>query len=179
MRIRTMKLSKIAKSPLTYIAIAAAIITAFGAGLFALTRMNGIAASGPIEVREVVVDKTDSIIYRNPDGTWPSPIPTSAPPSGQSDDYDPIMEPDAIGIATMGKLLYLFGGGSVQLPADVYVKDFLLLPEPCSGSNCPEHPVAVLGRGNDWVAIDRHGNPIPGWSNSPAYNPDRFKFLNQ
>ena len=109
-----MKLSKIAKSPLTYIAIAAAI-AAFAAGLFVSARMNGIAASGPSEVREIVVDKTDSIIYRNPDGTWPSPVPTSAPPAVQSDDYDPILEPDAIGIATMGKLLYLFGGGSVQL----------------------------------------------------------------
>ena len=202
-----MKLSKIAKSPLTYIALAAAI-AAFAIGLFVSARMNGIAASGPREVvevvvevpvtyrnpdgawpspiptsasgpREVLVDHTDKIIYRNPDGTWPSPIPTSTPSAGLSDDYDPIMEPDAIGIATMGKLLYLFGGGSIQLPDDVYVKDFLLLPEPCSGSNCPEHPVAVLGRGNDWVAVDRHGNPIPGWSNSPAYKPDRFKFLNE
>ena len=169
------KLSKIAKSPLTYIAIAVAI-TAFAAGLLASTRMNDLTASGP---REVLVDKTDTIIYQNPDGTWPSPVPTSAPLSGQSDDYEPIMEPDAIGTATMGKLLHLFGGGSIQLPADVYVKDFFLLPEPCSGSNCPEHPVAVLARGDVWVAIDRHGDPVPGWSNSPTYKPDRFKFLEE
>ena len=165
------KLSKIAKSPLTYIALAVAI-AAFVVWLFASERMNGLAASGP---REVVIEVP--VTYRNPDGTWPSPVPTAIPLSGQSDDYDPIMEPDAIGIATMGKFLYLFGGGGIQLPANVYVKDFFLLPEPCSGSNCPEHPVAVLARGDDWVAIDRHGDPIPGWSNSPAYKPDRFKFL--
>ena len=57
------KLSKIAKSPLTYIAIGVAI-AAFAAWLFASERMNGIAASGP---REVVVEVP--VTYRNPDGT--------------------------------------------------------------------------------------------------------------
>ena len=177
MRIRTVKLSKIAKSPLTYIAIAAAI-AAFAIGLFVSAQTPAIVAD-PNEGMRVERTVVPSKIGRpGPDGAliW-TEVPT--PPTGLGDDYNPIMEPDAIGIATMGKLLYLFGGGSVQLPADVYVKDFLLLPEPCSGSGCPEHPVAVLGRGDDWVAIGRHGKPIPGWSNSPAYNPDRFKFLSE
>ena len=174
MRIRTVKLSKIAKSPLTYIAIAAAI-AAFAIGLFVSARMNGIAASGP---RVVEVDNTDSIIYRNPDGTWPSPIPTSAPPSRLSDDYDAILDPTATGIATMGKLLYLYDGESIQLPSDVYVEKHIDLIS-CSGTDCPESPVAILARGDDKVAIDRYGKIIPGWSNSPAYKPDRFKFLNE
>ena len=177
-----MKLSKIAKSPLTYIAIAAAIITAFAAGLFASARMNGIAASGPREVREVVVDKTDSIIYRNPDGTWPSPVPTSVPLSGQNDDYDAIMEPYATGVATMGKLLYLAGGGSVQLPSDVYVERHVDGGGSCdTWPNCPEFPIVVLARGDDRAAIDRYGKPFRIWSVSSESAPsiDSFKFLNE
>ena len=172
-----MKLSKIAKSPLTYIAIAVAI-AAFAAGLFASARMNDLTASGP---REVLVDKTDSIIYLNPDGTWPSPVPTSAPLSGQSDDYDPIMEPEASGVATMGKLLYLFDGGSIQLPPDVYVEKFIDLGTCMNAPDCPVYPVVILARGDDRVAIDRYGVPFRTWSISAesASSPDAFGFLNE
>ena len=111
-----MNLSQIAKSPLTYIAVA---ITAFATGLFVSARTpDDTAASGPGEVKEDVVLRT--VTYQNPDGAWPSPIPTTAPPAGQ-DDYDPIyndpiLHPDAIGLDTMGKLLYLYDGSSIQLP---------------------------------------------------------------
>ena len=206
-----MKLSKIAKSPLTYIAIAAAI-AAFGAGLFVSTRMNDIAASGPREVREVVVevpvtyrnpdgtwpspiptsasgprvvvvevDHTDSIIYRNPDGTWPSPVPTSTPRARLSDDYDPILEPDATGIETMGKLLYLVDGGRIQLPPDVYVAKFWNGGTCLDWTDCPEFPYVVLARGDDRVEIDRWGKPFHTWSVSSESAPsiESFEFLNE
>ena len=172
-----MKLSKIAKSPLTYIAIAAAI-AALAAGLFVSARMNGIAASGP---REIEVDHTDSIIYRNPDGTWPSPIPTSAPPSKLSDDYDPILEPDATEIETMGKLLYLVDGGRIQLPPDVYVEKFWNGGTCLDWTDCPEFPYVVLARGDDRVEIDRWGKPFHTWSVSSESAPgiESFEFLNE
>ena len=171
------KLSKIAKSHLTYIAIVVAI-TAFAAGLVASARMDDLTASGP---REVLVDKTDTIIYQNPDGTWPSPVPTSASVSGQSDSYDPIMEPDASGFATMGKLLYLFDGGSIQLPPDVYVEKFIDLGTCVNAPDCPVYPVVILARGDDRVAIDRYGAPFRTWSLSSESNSnhDAFEFLSE
>ena len=173
-----MKLSKIAKSPLTYVAIAAAIITAFAAGLFVSARMNDIAASGPSrEVREVVVEVP--VTYRNPDGTWPSPVPTSAPPARLSDDYDPILEPDATGIETMGKLLYLVDGGRIQLPPDVYVAKFWNGGTCLDWTDCPEFPYVVLARGDDRVEIDRWGKPFHTWSVSSESAPsiESFEFL--
>ena len=167
-----MKLSRIAKSPLTYIAVAIAI-TAFAAGLFVSARAPDLAGSG---VREVVVLRT--VTYQNPDGTWPSPVPTATPPTGQ-DGYDPILHPDATGLATMGKLLYLYDGGSIQLPPDVYVRTHMLIGTCLDRTNCPEFPAAVLARGDYWVLIDRYGKPILGWSNSPEYKPDAFGFLNE
>ena len=171
-----MKLSKIAKSPLTYIAIAVAI-TAFAAGLFASSRMNNLTASGPSEIREVVVEVP--VTYRNPDGTWPSPVPTFAPLSGLSDDYDPILEPDATGIETMGKLLYLVDGGRIQLPPDVYVADFWSGGTCLDWTNCPEFPYVVLARGDDRVEIDRWGKPFTTWSVSSESDPsiESFEFL--
>ncbi len=168
-------LSKIAKSPLTYIAIAVAI-AAFAAWLFASERMNGLAASGP---REVVVEVP--VTYRNADGTWPSPVPTSAPPAGQGDDYDPILEPDATGIETMGKLLYLVDGGRIQLPPDVYVTKFWNGGTCLDWMNCPEFPYVVLARGGDRVEIDRYGKPFNAWSVSSESAPslDSFEFLNE
>ena len=169
-------LSKIAKSPLTYIALAVAI-TAFAAWLFASERMNDLAASGPMEV---VIEVP--VTYRNTDGTWPSPVPTAVPPAGQSDDYDPIMEPYAAGIATMGKLLYLAGGGSIQLPSNVYVERHVDGGGRCdSWPNCPEFPIVVLGRGDDRAAIDRYGKPFRMWSVSSESAPslDSFEFLNE
>ena len=169
------KLSKIAKSPLTYIAIGVAI-TALAAWLFASERMNGLAASGP---REVVIDVP--VTYRNPDGTWPSPVPISDPLSGQSDDYDPILEPDATGIETMGKLLYLVDGGRIQLPPDVYVAKFWNGGTCLDWTNCPEFPYVVLARGDDRVEIDRYGKPFNSWSVSSESVPslDSFEFLNE
>ena len=171
-----MKLSQIAKSPLTYIAVAVAI-TAFATGLFMSARTpTDITASGPGEVKDVVVLRT--VTYQNPDGTWPSPVPTTAPPAGQ-DDYDPILHPDAIGLDTMGKLLYLYDGSSIQLPPDVYVKNHMLAGTCFDQTNCPEFPVAVLARGDYWVLIDRYGKPVLGWTSSPEYRPDAFEFLNE
>ena len=168
-----MKLSQIVKSPLTYIAVAVAII-AFAAGLFISARTPAdITASGP---KEVVIEAP--VVYRNPDGTWPSPVPTTAPPAGQ-DDYDPILEPNATGIATMGKLLYLYDGGSIQLPPDVYVEDHIDIGSCANSLNCPEFPVLILARGNDRVAIDRHGEPRPNWSDSPEFNLGAFEFLSE
>ena len=174
-----MKLSRIVKSPLTYIAVVAAI-TVFAVGLFVSDRMSdlassesSLAASGP---REVVVLRT--VTYRNPDGTWPSPVPTTTLTTGQ-DDYDPTLHPDATGLATMGKLLYLYDGGSIQLPPDVYVRTHMLIGTCLDRTNCPEFPTAVLARGDYWVLIDRYGKPILGWSSSPEYRPDAFGFLNE
>ena len=172
-----MKLSQIAKSPLTYIAVAVAI-TAFAAGLFVSAQTPAdIAASGPGEVKDVVVLRT--VTYQNPDGTWPSPVPTIVPPSAQS-DYDLIRPGVLTGIDTMGKVVRLYSGVSIQLPPDVYVDDHIL-----NGScfdhqpNCPEFPVAVLARGNYWVLIDRYGKPVLGWTSRPEYKPDAFEFLNE
>ena len=176
---KAVKLSRIAKSPLTYIAVAIAI-TAFAAGLFVAARMSDIAASESGQTasapREVVVLRT--VTYRNPDGSWPSPVPTAAPPTGQ-DYYDPILHPDATGIATMGKLLYLYDGGSIQLPPDVYVRTHILIGTCLDWTNCPEFPAAVLARGDYWALIDRYGKPVLGWSSSPDYRPDAFGFLNE
>ena len=176
-----MKLSQIAKSPLTYIAVAAAI-TAFATGLFVSARTtDDTAASGPGEVKDFVVLRT--VTYQNPDGAWPSPVPTAAPPAGQ-DDYDPIyddpiLHPDAIGLDTMGKLLYLYDGGSIQLPPDVYVKNHMLGGICFDQTNCPEFPVAVLARGDYRVMIDRYGKPVLDLTSSPEYRPDAFEFLNE
>ena len=167
------KLSKTAKIGLTFIAVGAAL-TAFGAWLFVSVRMDGLAASEP---NVVLVDKTDTIIYRNPGGAWTSPIPTAAPPPAPS-DYDPVLDPTATGVATMGKLLYLYDGESVQLPSDVYVEKHIDLLS-CSGADCPAPPVAILARGDDRVAIDRYGKIIPDWSSSPKFKPDAFEFLNE
>ena len=176
-----MKLSQIAKSPLTYIAVAVAI-TAFATGLFISARTPAdITATGPGDVREVVVLRT--VTYQNPDGTWPSPVPTTAPPAGQNDYHpiydDPILHPDAIGLDTMGKLLYLYDGSSIQLPPDVYVKNHMLVGTCFDQTNCPEFPVAVLAQGDYWVLIDRYGKPVLGWTSSPEYRPDAFEFLNE
>ena len=173
-----MKLSQIAKSPLTYIAVAIAI-TAFATGLFVSARTpDDTSASGPGEVKDFVVLRT--VTYQNPDGTWPSPVPTAAPPAGQ-DDYVPIPSPGVLtGLDTMGKVVRLYSGVSIQLPPDVYVEDHIL-----NGScfahqpNCPEFPVAVLARGDYWVLIDRYGKPVLGWSSRPEYRPDAFEFLNE
>ena len=137
--IKAVKLSRIVKSPLTYIAVVAAI-TAFAAGLFISARAPDLAGSG---VREVVVLRT--VTYRNPDGTWPSPVPTATPPTGQ-DGYDPTLHPDATGLATMGKLLYLYDGGSIQLPPDVYVRTHMLIGTCLDRTNCPNfQPLYWLG----------------------------------
>ena len=175
-----MKLSRIAKSPLTYIAVAIAI-TAFAAGLFISARAPDLAGSG---VREVVVLRT--VTYQNPDGTWPSPVPTPAPPSGQSDEEDDVLyydddvlHPDAHGVATMGKLLYLYDGGSIQLPTDVYVEEIWHGGAVCDDwPDCPEYPHYTLARGDDRVAIDRYGEPFDTWSLSSESAPKAFEFLN-
>ena len=170
-----MKLSQIAKSPLTYIAVAAAI-TAFATGLFMSARTpDDLTASGP---EEVVIEVT--VVYRNPDGAWQSPVPTTAPPAGQG-DYYPIPRPGVLtGLDTMGKVVHLYSGVSIQLPPDVYVEDHILNGS-CFGHqpNCPEFPVAVLARGIYWTLIDRYGKPVLGWSSRPEYRPDAFEFLNE
>ena len=167
-----MKLSQIAKSPLTYIAVVVAII-AFATGLFISAQTPAdITASGP---REVVVLRT--VIYQNPDGTWPSPVPTPAPPSGQSDEED-IHEPHATGVATMGKLLHL-DGVSIQLPPDVYVEKHIDGGSCFDRTDCPETPIIVLARGDDRVATDRYGKPFRTWSLSSESNPKAFEFLNK
>ena len=181
-----MKLSRIVKSPLTYIAIVVAIaITAFVAGLFVSARMSNLTASG---VKEVVVLRT--VTYQNPDGTWPSPVPTPAPLSGQSgeeDDVlyyydDDVLHPDAHGVATMGKLLYLYDGGSIQLPTDVYVEEIWHGGAVCDDwPDCPEYPHYTLARGDDRVATDRYGKPFHTWSISSESKPapSAFEFLNK
>ena len=166
-----MKLSRIAKSPLTYIAVAIAI-TAFAAGLFISARAPDLAGSG---VREVVVLRT--VTYQNPDGTWPSPVPTPAPPSGQSGEED-IHEPHAVGVATMGKLLRL-DGVSIQLPPDVYVEKHIDGGSCFDRTDCPETPIIVLARGDDRVATDRYGKPFRTWSLSSESDPKAFEFLNR
>ena len=177
-----MKLSRIAKSPLTYIAVAIAI-TAFAAGLFISAQTPAdITASGP---KEVVIEVP--VTYRNPDGTWPSPVPTPAPPSGQSDEEDKVLyydddvlHPDAHGVATMGKLLYLYDGGSIQLPPDVYVEE-VWHGGAVGGDwpDCPEYPHYTLARGDDRAAIDRYGEPFDTWSISSESAPKAFEFLNR
>ena len=171
-----MKLSQIAKSPLTYIAVVVAII-AFATGLFISVRAPGLAGSG---VREVVVLRT--VTYQNPDGTWPSPVPTPVQTSGQSDEEDDILHPDAHGVATMGKLLYLYDGGSIQLPPDVYVEEVWHVGAVCGDwPDCPEYPQYTLARGDDRVAIDRYGEPFDTWSISSESKPapNAFEFLNK
>ena len=169
-----MKLSKIAKSPLTYIAIAVAI-TAFAAGLFASAQTPALVADPDKVERTVVPAKVGRL---NPDGTFTwTDVP--APPTGQSDDYDPILEPDATGIETMGKLLYLVDGGRIQLPPDVYVADFWTGGTCLDWTNCPEFPYVVLARGDDRVEIDRWGKPFTTWSVSSESDPsiESFEFL--
>ena len=166
-----MKLSRIVKSPLTYIAVVVAII-AFATGLFISARAPDLAGSG---VREVVVLRT--VTYQNPDGTWPSPVPTPAPTSGQSGEED-IHEPHATGVATMGKLLRL-DGVSIQLPPDVYVEKHIYGGSCFDRTDCPETPIIVLARGDDRVATDRYGKPFRTWSLSSESDPNAFEFLNR
>ena len=165
-----MKLSQIAKSPLTYIAVAIAI-TAFAAELFISARTpDDLTASGP---KEVVIEAP--VVYRNPDGTWPSPVPTTDPTSGQSVEED-ILEPYVTGVATMGKLLYV-DGGSIQLPHDVYVEKHIDGGTCIDWTDCPETPIIVLARGDDRVATDRYGKPFRTWSISSESDPKAFDFL--
>ena len=172
-----MNLSKIAKSPLTYIAIAAAI-TAFATGLFVSAQTPALVAD-PNEVKRVERTVVPSKIGRpNADGAliW-TEVP--APPSKLSDDYDPILEPDATGIETMGKLLYLVDGGRIQLPPDVYVAKFWNGGTCLDWTDCPEFPYVVLARGDDRVEIDRWGKPFTTWSVSSESDPsiESFEFL--
>ena len=167
-----MKLSQVAKSPLTYIAVAATI-TAFATGLFISAKTPAdITASGP---KEVVIEAP--VVYRNPDGAWPSPVPTPAPPSGRGDEKD-ILEPYVTGVATMGKLLYV-DGGSIQLPHDVYVEKHIDGGTCIDWTDCPETPIIVLARGDDRVATDRYGKPFRTWSVSSESDPKAFDFLSR
>ena len=133
---RIPKLSKMAKTALTCIAVGVAL-AAFAAGLFVSARTPALVADPDEVVRTAVPSE---IGKPNPDGTWTwTKVP--APPSGQTDDYDPVMEPDASGVATMGKLLHLFDGGSVQLPPDVYVEKLIDLGACMNSPDCPVYPV--------------------------------------
>lgn len=179
---KAVKLSQIAKSPLTYIAVVVAII-AFATGLFISAQTPAdITASGP---KEVVIEVP--VTYLNPDGAWPSPVPTPAPPSGQSDEEDDVLyydddvlHPDAHGVATMGKLLYLYDGGSIQLPTAVYVEEIWHGGAVCDDwPDCPEYPHYTLARGDDRAAIDRYGEPFDTWSISSESDPKAFEFLNK
>ena len=170
------------------LAVIAVAIAAFIAGFLSQMRPIDLAGDsvGKCHSTPVVgatdesgsVFKSVEVIRINPDGTWPTAVPTPATEvlaQSQSDANTPIPE-WATGAITMGMLMCL-DGREMQLPDDVYVIEIVDDRRCHYISPCPAWPVYVLARGADRVAIDRYGDVINDVGGLPGENPLAFPFL--
>ena len=189
--VTSQRLARLLKSPWTF-AVAAVAIAAFVAGIISQIQPFGIvddavgkchsdttpSAGSSASDESGSIFKNVEIIKINPDGTWPTAVPTPALEAlaqSQSDANAPM--PDwATGEITMGMLMCL-DGRELQLPDDVYVVEIVDDRKCHYISPCPAWPVYVLGRGEDRVAIDRYGDAMHDVAGLPGENPAAFPFL--